>query len=368
MTNYKLVPSLRFKAYLRCHFSRQVQDFKRSKSSIFQFLIFNLLIFQFLIGHSQDIHFSQYTTSPLHLNPALAGAFDGECRLTAIERSQWYTVTVPYQTFGASVDVAQIKKLKNVGLGLSFYNDKTGDSRFSTFCMNLSLSYHLKLNADSTHILSFGLQSGVTQRKFDYSNLSFNSQYNGYYYDPALASQELFTRYTRVYPNLNAGIHYNMMLSEKLKVTSGISVYNINKPQQSFYNNNAIKLDQRFNIHASLAYSINQHISVLPSILWMSQGAYKELDIGGYVKYALVNMPYMYRAIYVGVWTRAKDAGFVAVGMDYDNISVGLSYDINYSNLTPASNAHGGFEVSLIYILKRQLTNKNKKRICPEII
>lgn len=320
----------------------------------------------FLIG--QDIHFSQYASSPLNLNPALTGAFDGQYRFTAIERRQWYTITVPYQTFGVSADAAHIAKLKNFGFGFSAYGDKAGDSHFSTFQANLSAAYFIKLNADSTHIISIGLQSGITQRKLDNSALTFDSQYNGFYYDPTLTSKEVLLRQSRMYPNLNAGITYTILLSDKLQINTGLSLLNINKPQQSFYNDNNIKLDQRFNIHSTITYKINERISIIPSLLYMSQGTYKEFDLGGYFKYALVNMPYMYRAIFVGTWARTRDAGFVVVGMDYDNLTVGISYDINYSNLVPASNAHGGFELSLIYIIRKQLLNKDKQRVCPEII
>ncbi len=318
---------------------------------------------------SQDIHFSQYYSSPLNLNPALTGTFDGECRLTAIDRSQWFTVTTPYQTYGASIEASHImKKIKGFNLGFSAYGDKAGDSRFSTLMLNLSLSYIFKLNRDSTHILSFGIQSGVSQRKLDYTNLSFDNQYNGFYYDPSLNKQEVLARQSRIYPNLHAGINYTFLASDKMHFTTGFGIYNITKPQQSFYNENNIKLDQRFNIHTAVTYNINNHFSLIPSILFMSQGTYKEFDIGSYFKYALVNMPYMYRAVYLGTWTRAQDAGYIVLGMDYDNLSISVSYDINYSNLVPASNAHGGYELSLIYIIKKQITNKNKKRICPEII
>jgi hypothetical protein len=48
--------------------------------------------------HSQDIHFSQFSEAPLLRNPALAGLFSGDLRLQSVYRTQWQSVTVPYQT------------------------------------------------------------------------------------------------------------------------------------------------------------------------------------------------------------------------------------------------------------------------------
>src|SRR5437868_13426390 len=49
-------------------------------------------------GISQDIHFSQFFETPLLRNPALAGIFTGDLRVQAVYRTQWSSVTVPYQT------------------------------------------------------------------------------------------------------------------------------------------------------------------------------------------------------------------------------------------------------------------------------
>ncbi|MEO6357893.1 MAG: type IX secretion system membrane protein PorP/SprF, partial [Ferruginibacter sp.] len=46
----------------------------------------------------QDIHFSQFFETPLLRNPALGGLFSGDIRLQSVYRTQWQSVTVPYQT------------------------------------------------------------------------------------------------------------------------------------------------------------------------------------------------------------------------------------------------------------------------------
>ncbi len=65
---------------------------------------------------------------------------------------------------------------------------------------------------------------------------------------------------------------------------------------------------------------------------------------------------------------RAKDAGFVVGGIKYDAWNVGVSYDINTSNLRPASNGRGGFEFSVIYILNHPSIIVRPPKVCPDYI
>ena len=49
---------------------------------------------------AQDKHFSQFYASPMAMNPALAGAFDGKFRVGAIYRDQWRgALDNPFVTF-----------------------------------------------------------------------------------------------------------------------------------------------------------------------------------------------------------------------------------------------------------------------------
>jgi hypothetical protein len=54
--------------------------------------------------------------------------------------------------------------------------------------------------------------------------------------------------------------------------------------------------------------------------------------------------------------------------MDYQNWFAGLSYDINFSKLMPASNIRGGIELSVRYIITRFNPKKVLHRVCPDYI
>ena len=65
---------------------------------------------------------------------------------------------------------------------------------------------------------------------------------------------------------------------------------------------------------------------------------------------------------------RNKDACMLTLGYDHQDLFVGLSYDINLSKLLPASNARGGFEIALRYIINRFKPKRADHRVCPDYI
>src|ERR1700739_4797102 len=80
---------------------------------------------------AQDIHFTQYFTSPLTLNPAMTGLVPEDLRFAANYRTQWSSVsTNPYATGTVSLDIATFKnKLPEgdaIGIGLVMEYDKAG--------------------------------------------------------------------------------------------------------------------------------------------------------------------------------------------------------------------------------------------------
>jgi len=328
-------------------------------------LILLLIIAQF--SFAQDIHFSQFNASPLNINPALTGNFDGEYRIMGNYRSQWSSVTLPYKTFSLGTDAHNFLQNENIGAGVFINNDKTGDSRLKTFHFIISGSYKIMLDEDLKHQIIGGLQIGIAQKSIDYDDLKFDSQYNGFFFNPVASNNESFKNEGQTYPIINLGAMWQFQ-HERTAANFGMSLYNINSPKQSFFNRNQIKLDRRLNIHGAGQLPITDKIDLLPSLLFMKQGSFAEFMIGTFAKMVLNNDPYQYRAIYFGPWLRSGDAGCFVVAMDYNNVNVGFSYDLNYSDLIEASRRKGGFEISFRYIIKEKLIGRVKYTICPDFI
>ena len=134
-----------------------------------EWFLFFVVLFSYSHLHSQDIHYSQFNASPQNLTPAQTGLFDGDWRLAGNYRSQWSAVPVPYTTISMAADTRLKTKLKNdvPAAGFVINSDKAGDSKFSTTQLMISAAYIKKLTADSTHFLSFGIQPGISTKRFN---------------------------------------------------------------------------------------------------------------------------------------------------------------------------------------------------------
>ncbi len=317
---------------------------------------------------AQDIHFSQFYNSPLTLNPANTGQFDGDYRFAGNYRNQWNAVTIPFATFSMSGDARNVFGQKNLGLGVVFNHDNTGDSRFTTTVFNVSGSYNFSLNESNTQNLSVGVQTGITNKTLSYDELRFDAQYNGISFQDGLPNRESFNTNSQTFMNLHSGIGYSNQISLRERFEIGASVFNITKPKESYFNNQAIELDRRFSAHTSYQFQATNSIDIIPAMFFMRQGKYFEYIVGARGKYILSEAVGATQSAYLGLFFRTKDAGFITAEYDYNNWHFGLSYDINLSTLRQASNGRGGIELSVIYILKKIKPSASKHKKCPNYL
>src|SRR5437868_9753664 len=84
-----------------------------------------------LMVKGQDPHFSQFFASPLTLNPAFTGKFNGSFRVTGNYRNQWPEINKAFTTTTASVDFHildnKIDFTDNFGVGLMAYSDASAN-------------------------------------------------------------------------------------------------------------------------------------------------------------------------------------------------------------------------------------------------
>ena len=312
---------------------------------------------------SQDIHWSQFNDNQLFQNPAHAGHFNGDYRFISNYRNQWKSVTVPFSTLSASIDMRK----KNLGIGVLFFHDQAGDGKFKTIEAQVNLSYQLNLVKDSAHVLRFGLNGGLNHRQLNWDKLYFDNQFNGYVFDPTLPTNENYQADSKSNLSIGLGIMHEWKKTDRFKITSGIGAYNLNQPNQGFYNS-IVKRDIRFTSFVKGTFQLNPKWDVVPSIQYSQQGIYRELVFGSSLKYYLLDTPKKYQSLYLGGWNRGVDASFLSLGMDYNDLFVGISYDINYSKLVPASRLRGGFELAARYIIRTFKPKKILHRVCPDFI
>lgn len=299
---------------------------------------------------AQDIHFSQFHSAPLFLNPALAGINGGNYRFVANYKTQWNGLA-PYNTVAASYDMNLFKpqgKTGNYGgIGVFFYTDKAGDSELRTTQVNLNLSYTVMLSKKQS--ITSGLVGGLGHRSINYANLIFDNQYDGNGPNPQLGNGENFATDNVLYPELGAGFLWNFVKNQKTNVYVGGSVFHLSQPNLSFMESRDEKLYIKFIGHAGGYFGITEQVFILPSVLYMNQGPHNQFNMGALVKVRKSILPSDKTAFYIGGWYRLKDALILNARVDIGQFNIGFSYDINLSGLTPASNANGGAELSLIY-------------------
>src|SRR5687768_11904586 len=100
---------------------------------------------------AQDVHFSEFNETPLHLNPAYTGLFDGLFRISIHHRNQWTSMGSPYKTSAGSFDCAIGNPNRaRLGVGAFIYKDQAGDSKLGTFNGSLSISGMVKVDDFNT--------------------------------------------------------------------------------------------------------------------------------------------------------------------------------------------------------------------------
>ena len=291
--------------------------------------------------------------------------FDGDYRFHANYRDQWRSVTVPFQTLSVSAEAKNV--YKNLSVGLVLMNDVVGDGKFRTIEVVPSASYAIKLTSDSSHVIRPAMQMGLNYRQFNAEAFKFDSQWNGVFFDQNLPTNEVFQTQRRGNYTVGVGATYEYIQSPRKRLVAGIGLFNINRPNQGFFGETIMR-ERRFNLFTRVHYEIGFDWDIIPSMQLNFQGTYRELIIGSQARYILVDRLGDYKAIYFGGYLRGGDAGYLMVGMDYQNWWGGISYDLNFSKLYVASRARGGLELSLRYIIKSVKKRDIFYRVCPDYI
>jgi type IX secretion system PorP/SprF family membrane protein len=319
-----------------------------------------------LSAAAQDIHFSQFFNTPLALGPAMTGGFDGQHRFNAIHRQQWRAVTVPYSTFGLGWDQRDAFRTRGLGVGVWCFNDRAGDSRMNTFHLSAAASWRQPLDASGDHSITAGMQAGGSSRSIDRTGLSFDAQYNGFTFDPQQPTGERFDRDAFWHADVHAGLRYHWRRNERSEVQVGVTMFNLSGPRIGYLGGPGEPLDRRLDLHVLTAFTAGSSLDLLPSLRYLHQGTFREFDIGADVRHTLLHRHGLHRALRVGLYLRARDAGYAHAALEYDDWTVGLSYDLNTSRLVPASRNRGGVELSAIYILRRRPAIPTRYISCPD--
>lgn len=321
-----------------------------------------------LNAFAQDYHFTQYYMSPLTLNPALVGQFNGCMRVNAGYRNQWASImgSNGFNTMSGSMDAKLLQgQLKGnfVGLGVNFFNDIGGDAQYGTSAFGMSLGYCHILDKKHPMTIAAGLQFGSWQRKVNLSNLKLENPF------------EVVTLTNNVsFTDFGTGVLFYHQPTNWLSYQTGFSFTHLTRPNQSFARYTDI-LGTRFQYHGTAFIQFADMFTVIPMVQYSTQKGARELNVSALGKVLIDDNLKYETAVYFGAGMRFTRPGADALNFyfryDIFNLAVGLSYDVNVSPLHVISNYKGGPELTLQYVIKcpkskPTVYSRGKKMFCPK--
>ncbi len=302
-------------------------------------------------GFAQGLHFTQFNLSPMTLNPALTGAFEGTFRVGGIYRNQWASIlgSNAFNTPSFFVDAPVIRGARKndwVGVGVMVYKDQAGSVDLSNTTAMLSGAYHLALDKRSQ--LTIGVQGGTVQRKLDASKLIFEDGIKSG--NPSGSLDVANIEPARTYYDFNTGIMLSSVLDRKTDMTLGIAFNHITRPKYGLIKSGTEQLPMNTVVHGRVNYDFDRKWTVSPSFIFQSYSGWRELTVQALMGYVVNEIQDV--TLRFGGGYRVGDSAHLMAGMDYGTVKVGLAYDINLSKLAKITNTVGGFELGVAYIGK----------------
>ncbi len=305
--------------------------------------------------YGQDIHFSQIFETPLLRNPSLAGLFSGDSRFQCVYRSQWNSISVPYQTTYLSGEIK-----RKIGEGDDFVtyggeivHDKAGSISLSTTKVLPTFNFHKSISQENNTYLSVGLLAGFVQRKFDRSKITTNNQFDGQSYNGTLNDGENFSKVGYSYFDGSAGMSINTQISENPEDNFfiGIAYHHFNKPRKiSFYDAADLSIAPKWVSSAGVKLNRNENEYVTIQSDYSIQGSSRECMIGAIYSIKVNSEEESSCTLHAGSYLRWGDAIIPVAKLEFKSLTIAGSYDTNISSLKEGSKGQGGFEFSLSYI------------------
>ncbi|HRH65231.1 MAG TPA: PorP/SprF family type IX secretion system membrane protein [Bacteroidia bacterium] len=324
-------------------------------------VLFAVLLFSGGVLFAQDVHFSQFYSTPLQVNPAMTGVYDGKLRFTNNYRSQWSSLGKGYKTIHTSLDFPVGKTdVKNnyFGVGAMVYQDKAGEAGFTSTIIEGSLSYVTAMDDIGDHYFSIGFQGGLNQNSLDISKTTWDSQWNGDTYDPSLPSFENIQLQQFAYLDFNAGMMYFYVPDGNNSLALGASMSHVGSPNVSFILRQEAPLRKKYTFHGSGDLSMNKENQtwLQPRFLVSVQGKQKEIVAGAFLKnkvqFKSRYTNYKKEAYFIfGGFYRLKDAAIFTARFEYNTVGLGISYDLNTSSLSNLAGSANAFEINLSYVM-----------------
>ncbi|WP_163410767.1 PorP/SprF family type IX secretion system membrane protein [Flavobacterium ajazii] len=273
-----------------------------------KFLTVALLLAGLVSTAQQDAQFTQYMYNTININPAYAGSREA-LSIFGLYRTQWVGLDGAPETSSFSINTPINDT--NLGVGISFINDKIGPTNENNF--SADISYSIQASAD--YKLSFGIKGTANLFNLDINKLNPKDQG-----DPRFQNAN-----NTFSPNIGAGLYLH---SDKAYI--GLSVPNFIETNQ--YNDNDVAIyKEKINYYLIAGYVFDldryQYIRFKPALLTkMVEGAPLQVDLSANFMF--------YDKFTAGVSYRWDSAVSALAGFQISNgLYLGYAYDRETSKL-----------------------------------
>lgn len=275
----------------------------------------------------QDPQYTNYMYNTMNVNPAYAGTKE-VLSILGMYRAQWVGLDgAPVtSTFSLHSPIG----FSNIGLGLSFVNDKIGPSDENT----ISIDFSYRLNFDNLSTLALGIKTTANLLNVDYTKLSI--------YDPT-DPQFQNNVDNRFSPNFGAGTYW---YSDKHYVGFSVPNFLETKHYDDNDRNSLAKEKMHYYFMAGYVFDLTSEIKMKPAFLSkMVAGAPLQLDMtANFLFFEKLTIGAAYRL-------NASVSGLAAFQLS-DKLLVGYSYDAETTKLAHYNS--GSHEIFLRFEVFRE--------------
>lgn len=324
---------------------------------------------------AQDPSFSQFFSSPLNINPALTADINGKWRVISNYRNQWSGAGDPYTTGTISVDNKIFQNIPGnfvdentrIGIGGMMMYDQALSGALKSNYASFNMSANIRLASGSGYEydgnrirhnnkvsngqsaeqrLGVGLGVIYGNRRLDPAKLTFEEQFNGIGFNSSLPTGESSFSNMKPYISASAGLIYTIKTGNS-NFDLGVSAFHVNKPRQTFMDDENQFLAPRYVAHANFESFLSESVILSTNGIYQKQAGASYFSVGGALGYYLPNDEKDI-IINAGLWYWSNNAVIPYIGFGYGNFQLGLTYDITISNLKAAPKKAQTFELCLI--------------------
>ena len=314
-------------------------------------------------NYAQDLIFSQYYNSPIHINPAFTGIV-AYPNFTLNHRSQWHNISKAYTTYAVTYD--QYFRDFNSGVGFVALSDSQGEGALKSVKFGGTYAYNMRFNRDWQ--LRIGLEAAFNQNSIDWTKFIFLDQIN--------IEQGPFNSAGLPFPtdeiqpdNLSTG-YFDLSMGLLLFTPdfyAGLSLDHLNSPQNGFLSDN----NTGFKATLPLLFSLNAGAQIVfqrdnkknpttfisPNVIFALQSNFRQINLGAYMQKDI---------LFGGIWMRHTikniDALIFSAGVNLDAIKISYSFDLTLSSLGIQSG--GSHELGITIGLKKLEKKESKLNDC----